>query len=101
MKKNFVTCKLIFEFGVTKEDVEGLLKKYSPDGTIANFEPDLTVGCNRMAFAVVDVSEDVMKKLVNDAVVRDLDTLQTYSMPMASDADCCGGGGCGSGGCSP
>ncbi len=101
MKKNFVTCKLIFEYGITREDVEALLKKYAPDGTIANFESDRTIGCNRTAFAVVDVQEEVMKKLVNDAVVKDVDTMMTYSMPMASEEDCCGGGGCGGGGCSP
>lgn len=89
--KNFTTCKLIFAYGVTKEDVTKLLAKYTEHGSIANFESDRTVGCNRTAFAVVDVPDLVIHKLVNDKIVKDLDLMSSYSMPMTGEC----GSGCG------
>ena len=97
--KTFTTCKLIFEFGFTKEKVESLLKKYTEHGKVATFNCDITVGCNRMSFAVVDVPEEVVTKLSIDGIVKELDLMASFERPLLM-AESCNSGGCCGGGCS-
>jgi hypothetical protein len=98
--QNFITCKLVFGFGFKKEDVVALLAKYTQDGVIANFVEDIHIGCNRLAFAVVDIPASVSHQLVNDNVVKEMDMLASYGKPL-SMAENCGAGGCCGGGCGP
>lgn len=92
----FTTCKLIFEHGTTRQNVVDLLAKHTNCGSIANFEPDITVGCNRLAFAVVDVPEGTAYKLLNDSGVKEVDMMASYSR-LPTTAECCASGGCGCG----
>jgi hypothetical protein len=92
----FTTCKLIFDHGTTKEVVTTVIEKYTRDFKIANHYPDHTVGCNRIAFTVVDLPMEAMRQLFNDGMVKDIDLMASFSK-KPSDAECCGGGGCGGG----
>jgi hypothetical protein len=92
----FTTCKLIFKHGITKEEVAQILSKHTSDFTIATFCDDATVGCNRMAFAVVDLPLKAMQSLNQGGEVKDIDLMTTFSK-KPSAAGCAGGScGCGS-----
>lgn len=84
----FTTCKLVFDYGTTREQVEQLLNKHTTDWSIATFNPDQQVGCNRLSFAVVDVPEAVMQRLNTERVVKIIDPMTSfYRKP--SCAECC------------
>lgn len=87
----YTTCKLVFAHGTSKKDVEGLLSRHTSDFRIATYNDDSQVGCNRTAFAVVEVPLSVMPKLSVEPSVRYIDHLSCRTQKPTTNA---GGGNC-------
>ena len=86
-----VTCKLVFPEGTSRQKVEELLSKHSGECVVINFYDDAEMGCNKVAYAVVDVPEAIVHDLYNESLVRHVDLMTTYGKRPTKDC----GGGCG------
>jgi hypothetical protein len=93
---SITTCKLIFPFGsiTSKEQVATILSKHTKDWSIANFYPEMEVGCNKMTFAVVDVPEKIIPDLMKEHAIKDIDMMFTAHR-RSIKMECCEKGGCG------
>ncbi len=90
----FTTCKLVFPAGTTKEQIEALLGKHTKEFSIANFYAEAEMGCNKVAYAVVDVPEKAVHELYNESIVRHVDLMTSYVRRPSNAEDCSGGCGC-------
>ena len=70
-----MTYKLIFQIGIQEKDVDDLLSKYSKDYIIHNFYPDKQIGCNRIAFAVVEMSQKDADLVSKEKTIKRIEVL--------------------------
>ncbi len=75
------TYKLIFSPETTLIDVETIVKKYTKKFKIHNFQENTSIGCNRLSYAVVDLEDEVMRKIVseNPVTIDGMNSAQTRS----------------------
>jgi hypothetical protein len=89
---NLSACKLIFHYGKINniEQITELIGKYTNEFSIANFYPDRQIGSNRTTFAVVNIPQNIIPKIINNELVKDIDLMESGSIAYKNKDSCCG-----------
>ena len=89
------TYKLIFQHNsITKIQLEELLSKYTKDFSVANFYPEMKIGCNTITFAIVDFPQAILTSLWKESIIKNIDAMFTTKR-ISLTAECCSTTGCG------
>ena len=88
MDENYTTCKLIFPVDTPESQVKDLLTKYTTDFSIANFYSKREIGCNTIAFAIVDIPYKVITKLFLDEDIKGVEIITSFNGPPKTK-ECC------------
>lgn len=84
------TYKLIFSPETTQQNAETILSKYVDKLKMHNFRQNVTIGGNKVSYAVVDLPLEVVQTLVNEQVARVEGMKGTISHPScAGDCESC------------
>ncbi len=85
---DYTACKLVFPVGINKPMVIALLSKYTSDYSIANFYAEKEIGCNKIAFAVVDVPHNIIPQLFRDEAITGIELITSYNSASSKCGGC-------------
>ena len=90
------TCKLVFPAGeVTREDVDKIVAENTEGtGVVHNFYPSKLIGCNRVAFSVVDIPNKFIANFTGNQHFKIEKMLNVVSPRGCDDGSCGSGCGC-------
>jgi hypothetical protein len=89
---NLTACKLIFHYGkvISIEQIAEIISQYTNEFNIANFYPDQQIGSNKTTFAVINIPQDIIPKIINNELVKDIDLMGSGSIAYKNKNSCCG-----------